>query len=559
MAPLTPAQIAKLKLTTDKDGKLRLGPFLVEDIVQKAADFKSATDSLHAFAKQAWPWVEGARPFVDNWHIGAICEHLEAVSLGQIKLLNINIPPRSSKSWSVSIAWPAWHWIKWPETRFGYASHDEKLAERDAVRAKMLIESRWYQQWWGKSFKINPLVNRQDKYANDKMGERIALGTKSKLTGEGADIWVLDDANDAQDAYSEAALEATQNWLDTVLSTRFNDPKNARFVNIQQRIHEKDATGHLQAKFGKDLVNLILPMEFEVRRRCVTVVLPSSAPERWQDPRQNEGEPLCEARWGVGEIEELKRSLRSEYAVAGQLQQRPAPAEGGMIKRAWFRLWKGPPPRFEFVLQSWDTALSEREESAYSACVTFGVFREDSGVPAALLLNCGRWRMEYPELRRLMQRMAENYLDDGTLSDEEKTMYGGRPDMTLIEHKASGISLIQDLMRAGVVGVNKFDPSKYGDKIGRVRAVSHLLENGRVWVPAQSPGYQYPTSYAALLIEQACLFPKAESRDLVDAMTQALLKLSASGWVVHSGDPRGEPDYRQVLRQAERAEYASPY
>lgn len=548
------------KLTTGKDGRLYIGPWPVDYIQKLAADAAAAEESLHAFLKQAWPLIEGARPFVDSWHIGAICEHLEAVSLGQIKLLNINVPPRSSKSTTVSVAWPVWHWAKWPETWWGFASHDEKLAERDAVKARALIDSKWYQWRFGDRYKINPKIDRQDKYANDKRGERIALGTASKLTGEGADIWVVDDGNDAQDAMSEQKLETTRDWLDIVLSTRFNDPKSARFVNIQQRIHEKDCTGHLQEKFGKDMVNLILPMEFETERRCVTVKLPSTGDKPWADPREEDGEPLCEARWGETEIEQLKRSLRSQYAIAGQLQQRPAPAEGGMIKRSWFKLWQhSEPPRFECVLQSWDTATSEKEEAAYSACTTWGVFRDSKNQPAALLLSMWRGQMEYPELREMVKRLAYDYLDD---DDEplERPNPANAPDIVLIESKSSGLSLIPDLMRAGIRGVQPFDPTRFGDKIGRVRGVTHLIQNGRVYLPTSGPNYQYPKPWAMEFVNQCMLFPKAESRDLVDTMTQALLRLSGSGWVVHTGDPRDEfEDYRRVQREAERYDYASPY
>lgn len=532
---------------------------MLREVQEALAERAAAERSLHEYFKQAWPQIEGARAFVDSWHIGAICEHLEAVSLGQIRMLSINVPPRSSKSSIVSVAWHTWHWTKWPETRFGYASHDEKLAERDAVKAKALIDSVWYQRRFGHIYKMNPKIDRQDKYANDKWGERIALGTGSKLTGEGADIWVVDDGNDAQDAMSDPKLQTTQDWLDQVLSTRFNDPKNARFVNIQQRLHERDATGHLQSKFGKDLVNLILPMEFEEARRCVTVVLPSSAPLPWTDPREEEGEPLCEARWGEAEIDQLKRSLRSQYAIAGQLQQRPAPAEGGMIKRSWFKLWQhAEAPKFECVIQSWDTATSEKEEAAYSACTTWGVFRDPKNMPAVLLLSMWRGRHEYPELREMVKRLAFDYLDD---DDEplERPNYLNAPDMILIESKSSGLSLIPDLMRAGIRGVQPFDPTRFGDKIGRVRAITHLIQNGRVYLPSSAPTFQHPKAWAEEYLNQCMLFPKAESRDLVDTMTQALLKLSASGWVTNTDDPQPEPDYYAQLRQAERMDYASPY
>lgn len=542
----------------EKDGKLYFKGLSVDEIHDRLEASAKSSKSLYYFAQQAWVEIEGARKFADGWYLEAIAEHVQAVAEGQIKRLLINQPPRSWKSGLLGVAFVPWLWINRPHERWVFASHDESLTTRDSLRCRSLILSKWYQLRWGSRFKLSEDMNRKDYFTNDKFGGRISLSTKGGVTGEGGEGLIVDDPNDASDQYSDKALEQVQLWWDTVMPTRLNDPKTARRIVCQQRISEKDLSGHIISRDEGEWVKLILPLEFEMRRRCFTVKLPSTGDQVWRDPRTKPGESLCKERWGVEEIAQIKKDLRSEYAIAGQLQQRPAPAAGGMIKKAWFQWWKSAePPKFEFIIQSWDTALSEREEAAYSACMTLGIFRDEKNMPNALLLSVWRGRVEYPELRDRVKRLAFDYLDDGPAPLIRRLER--RPDMILIEHKASGISLIQDLMRSGVPGLMKFDPTKHGDKVGRVRLITPLLENGRVWVPAQPPNYTFLRPWADEVVENCAMFPKAETRDIVDTLTQALLRLSISGWVHHSLDPVSSPDPNLIDRAAARFDGRSLY
>lgn len=500
---------------------------------QELLSRKKAEESFYEFVKQAWPYAVGNKPFIDGWHIGAICEHLEAVNRREIKNLLINIPPRCGKSNIVSVLWPAFSWIHEPIEQFLFASYAERLSSRDSRNCRLLIESNWYQARWGHLY--NLVEKNKLKFDNNLKGYRIATSVGGSATGEGGSVLVSDDANNAKDGESEAEKESTLDWWDSVWQTRLNNINTGVFVNIQQRLDARDVSGHILShdECG-DWVRLILPMEFEVSRRAKTIILPSTKGKVWQDPRKKEGEILWPGMFGDGGLERLKHNLKSEYRIAGQLQQRPSPASGGIIKKDYFSIWKRQStPDIEHTIQSWDTALEAGDKNAYSACTTWGIFYDHNNISNLILLSLWRGKVEYPELRQIAKSLYRDYRDDGNV---EISIDGNHvPDVVLVEAKVSGISLIQDLQRAGISAF-RFDPNKYGDKIQRVRLITHLLEAGRVWLPAKPPDFTQLRPFADLFCEECMVFPNGESRDLVDTMTQCLLRLNASGWLSHPSD-----------------------
>lgn len=502
---------------------------------------KNAQGSLHEFLKQAWPVMEPGYEFIDNWHLHALAEHLEAVHRGEIKALLVNVPPRSLKTDLISIAFVAWAWLDRPTEKFVVASYSEPLAEDASIKCRRLVQSRWFKTRWGDKVAIADDRTAKDYWGNTAGGERIITAVDATFTGRGGDCIILDDGNNPRNT-SDIVLDNTLHFWTHVVPTRFNDPKRGRIINVQQRVHERDVSGYILSNYPEDYVKFIIPMEFETARRCVTVPLPSTKGKPWRDPRTQEGELLMPKRWDAVGLAQLKKRLGSEYAIAGQLQQRPAPAEGGIIKRAWFQMWKQPePPECDVVILSIDTAMSEKKAAAYNAATTWGVFRDDRGIPSVILLSMWRERCEYPELRERIQRMSRNYLDD-----KKEPLKGGgskrQPDLILIEAKASGLSLIQDLMRAGVTAT-RFNPDKLGDKTNRVKLITPVLESGRVYVPGKPPDFSKPRDFADQMITQCIMFPAASSRDLVDTMTQALWRLHSTGWIYNAGDPAPQPHY----------------
>ena len=496
-----------------------------------------AQASFHEFAKQAWTQIEGpTTPFVDGWHIQAICEHLEACYRREIKNIIINIPPRCCKSSLIAVMFPAWVWLHGPEEKFLFASYAQSLSTRDSVKCRRLISSPWYQQRWGNLYSLVGDQNTKIRFENDKNGYRISTSTGGSSTGEGGSILVWDDANNAKDGESKVKREGTNDWYSQVWSTRLNDVSTGVNIGVAQRMHENDLSGFLMSSDDTNrIVKLILPMEFEGKRRSKTVILPSTNKQPWQDPRTKEGELLWPEKIGAKELVELKKGLATSYRIAGQLQQRPSPDSGGLIKKEWFRMWKKErPPAVSQVIQSWDTALEANELECYSACTTWGLFKDElTGANNLILLGLWRGRVQYPELRKMAIRLYKDYRDDGQIKiiPDEKHI----PDIVIVEAKASGASLVHDLSRAGI-NVFRFNPTRYGDKIQRVQLATYMIEGGRVWIPARPPDFIVPRRFGHTLIELCAIFPNSDSRDVVDTMTQAILRLRDSGYLTHTSD-----------------------
>lgn len=523
----------------------RSGAGLTEE--QKQERF-CCENSFLLFIEKAWPIIEGNAPFVYGWHVKAICEHLEALYKLDINRLIINIPPRLGKSNICSVLYCAWVWTKEPHLRFLYSSYAQVLSIRDSVKCRRLIQSNWYQKFWGNKFRLMGDVNTKLRFDNDKTGYRIASSVEGSNTGEGGHFEITDDPNNVLTSDSEVTRNSTNNWHDFVMSSRHAGIMSQfRRLVVQQRTHEMDVTGNILAKDDSRWVHLCLPMEYEEGRKSSTIVLRSSNNKIWEDPRTKEGELLWPAGVNQEELDLFKqKDFRNDsYRIAGQLQQRPSPAGGGILREEWFKPWKHRDlPEFEYVLQSWDTALAVSEKSCYSACTSWGVFKDRGGINNIMLLSVFRERVEYPDLRKMASRLANNYMD--VIIDDPLT---GKlpPNLILIEEKVSGYSLLQDLMRANLP-VMKFNPSKHGDKVGRCRVVSHLIENGLVWLPTAGPTFEYYNEDSQIFLHAAMTFPSAESNDIIDSMSQAFIRITSTGWIMNKEDPvfQSEPAWKTI-------------
>jgi len=473
--------------------------------------------SLKEFTKNSWQVIEPGRDFYDNWHIDAISEHLQAVVEGDIKRLIINIPPRHMKSISVAVALPAWTWTIQPEKKFLYASYAGSLSIRDSVKCRRLLDSRWYKEHFGETFKLTSDQNQKQRFENDKTGARIATSVDGALTGEGGDIIVIDDPHNVRESESSAVREGVLEWWDQAMQTRLNDPKTGAFIIIMQRVHENDLTGHILAnQLNDEWDHLCIPARYEIGHPT-----PPKSRLNFTDPRTQEGELLWPERIDDKTLENLERSLGS-YAAAGQLQQRPMPKGGGILKAEWWVPWEEAElPSIEYVLQSWDTAFSTKENSSYSARTTWGVFKKNGQVNA-LVLDMWYDRVTYPELRKIAQEAYYDY----------------EPDAVLIEKKASGQSLLQDLRMAGIP-VLEYSPDR--DKQARAHASSALLEDGRIYFP-------FDKKWAKDLIDICAAFPAGDNDDIVDTCTQAWLRLRKGWFVTHSEDYEDDefPEKRRI-------------
>ena len=290
---------------------------------------EKARRRLYEFVRQAWPVVEPDSRFRDGIHVGAICEHLQALTEGRLRHLIINVPPGHAKSLLSAVFWPAWVWISQPHTRWLFSSYREPLATRDSVRCRRLIESGWYQERWAERYQLSSDQNQKNCFENTRSGYRLVvpMGTG---TGERGDYVVVDDPHSVEQAESDAARQSAIEWWNGSMSTRLNDLATGHKLVIQQRLHEADLTGDLVQRGGYEL--LCLAAEYEPERACRTAI-------GWSDPRQEVGELLWPQKIRRENLEEQKVTLGS-YRYAGQYQQRPSPAEGGIFKRCWWRYWR---------------------------------------------------------------------------------------------------------------------------------------------------------------------------------------------------------------------------
>lgn len=469
-------------------------------------------EDLREFAKHAWHVLEPQTKLKWNWALDAICDHLMAVTRGEITHLLMNVPPGCMKSLLTGVIWPAWEWTAEERRHLRYlgTSHKQDLAIRDNMKCRRLIQSRWYQERW--PIRLTSDQNAKTKFENDKTGFREAMAFTS-MTGSRGDRVILDDPLSVDDGNSEASLLAAETTFREALPTRVNNEASA-IVVIMQRLHEKDTSGII-IDDKLDYVHLMLPMEFEPERRCRTSI-------GFVDPRTKLGELLFEDRFSATQVKRLKRTL-GEYATAGQLQQSPTPRGGGMFKTKHVMLWpaKRKLPDFEFVVQSYDTALTEKTASDPTACTVWGVFKLKNE-PRVMLLDAWDEKLNYPKLRKkVLGDWKAIY--GGTEGDDLHP--GRRADAILVEEKGSGISIIQDL-RAARLPALAYNPGK-ADKIARAQQVMPFYESDIVYVIESAAEPNTPISWARPFVKQLTTFGPGVTAhdDYVDTFTQALMLL----------------------------------
>lgn len=514
-----------------------LSPAILLDLVRRAKEQRAAEETFYAFVKQAWPVVEPGVEFVDNWHIKIICEHLQAITENELRFLLINIPPRHAKSTLVSVMWPCWEWIRSPQEKYLCASYSGILSTRDNLKARRLVQSPWYQERWSDHFHLSGDQNQKTRFENDHTGYRIASSVGGTATGEGGSRLLLDDPHGAQDAQSDAMRGAAIEWFDQVWSTRMNDPKRDAMVTIMQRLHEDDVSGRILELGGWE--HVCLPAEYEVpKKRSTTVIF-----KEGYDPRKQPGSLLWPERFGEQELKNLKAQL-GEYGTAGQLQQRPAPAGGGILKTKHFQLWPKDRelPVFDYIVQSYDGAYDDNSMSDNdpTACTVWGCFTW-KGEAGAMLLDAWDEHLGYPAFRK---KVLEDWKSPYGRREGRK---GRRADVVLMENKSAGISILQDLRDANIPAI-PYNPGK-NSKIMRAHAVAPVHELDCVYVLESSAEPGEFVQWARPFIEQVGKFPNATHDDYVDTYTQALHLLRDQGRFeqlpIHEEPPPEELPYRK--------------
>ncbi len=457
---------------------------------------------LAKFVQLGWHVVESS-PLVWGWHLDEICNHLEAVSRGELKRLVINVPPGMSKSLITSVFWPAWDWITKPQRKWMFSTFDADLARRDSLRCRELLTSDWFLPRWSDRVRVYDGEEKQRTmgvYYTTAQGLRFSTSVGGKATGWHSHIQVVDDPTKPQDVKdggdkAREALARTWAWWTGTMSSRKADPQDFARVIIMQRLHEEDLAGQCIA--SGDWTVLCLPMRFEAARACVT--------EWGGDRRTEEGELLNPARFDESAVAETEREMGSQVAAA-QLQQRPSPAKGLIFERSWLSKEWGELPSHPRLIQSWDCAFKDLATSDYVVGQVWANLGSEY-----FLVHQVRARMTFSETCQAIRDMTKMY---------------PKTSAKLVEDKANGTAVVDALLKE-IPGMLPVEPC--GGKVARANAVSPLFEAGNVYVPSLRDA-----PWVAGWREEMATFPMGRYDDAVDATTQAVNYLHAT--------PAGKPD-----------------
>ena len=498
---LSPEELEFLYNNIDKLNDHQLRALADElDATVGAETRESAQDDFMAFVRQVWP------NFIHGKHHEKMARAFEKVARGECKRLIINMPPRHTKSEFASYLLPAWFLGKFPQKKVIQTSHTAELAVGFGRKVRNLVDSDVYKN-------VFPGVGLQadskaaGRWATNAGGDYFAIGIGGAVTGKGADILIIDDPHSEQEA---ALAETNPEVYDKTYEWYTSGPRQrlqpgGSIIIVMTRWSKRDLTGRVvkaaAQRSGEEWEVIDFP-----------AILPSGA-------------PLWPEFWKLEELQALKNELPNGKWMAQYMQQ-PTSEVSAIVKREWWQIWEHEnPPMCEFTIQSWDTAFLKTERSDYCACTTWGVFYQENNVgvmvPHIILLNSFKERMEFPELK---QAALEHYKE-------------WEPDSLIVEAKASGAPLVFELRAMGIP-VQEYTPSKGSDKIARLNSVADIFASGRVWVPA--------TSWAEELVEEVASFPSGEHDDLVDSMTQALLRFRRGGFITLDSDEQDDaPEFRR--------------
>ena len=465
---------------------------------EKKIQNKAKSDFL-SFVKAVWP------EFVEGPHHRHIAEKFNKLATGELKRLIVNMPPRHTKSEFASYLLPSWMVGRNPKLKIIQATHTGELAIRFGRKAKNLIDSEEYAKIF--QTRLQEDSKAAGRWETAQGGEYFAAGVGGAITGRGADLLIIDDPHSEQDAMSEQALENAYEWYTSGPRQRLQP--GASIVLVMTRWSTKDLTAQL------------LKAQKEVKGDQWDVVEFPAILDHGPDKK----EPVWPQYWKLDELEKVQATLPVSKWNA-QWMQNPTSEEGAIIKREWWKKWKHDwIPNLHYVIQSYDTAFLKKETADFSAITTWGLFYPDIDSPLNLmLLDAVKDRFEFPELRR---KALEQY------------KYW-QPEMVIVEAKASGLPLTYELRKMDIPVIN-FTPSKGNDKHVRVNSCAPVFESGMVWAPQQK--------FAEEVIEECAAFPHGDHDDLVDSMTQAVMRFRQGGLIKHP------EDYEEEKKQPRNFDY----
>lgn len=442
--------------------------------------------------------------FIEGHHHRIFAEKLEQVAQGKIKRLIINMPPRHTKSEFASYLMPAWFLGRNPKLKIIQATHNTDLAVRFGRKVRDLIDDPEYQYIFPET-RLKEDNKGAGTWGTTAGAEYFAAGVGAAITGRGADLLIIDDPHSEQDALSESAFDNAYEWYTSGPRQRLQP--GGSIILVMTRWGKKDLTGRLLQAQSQD----VMSDQWDVIE--FPAILPS-------------GKAMWPEFWEKSALLSIKASLPVGKWSA-QWQQSPTSSESAIVKREWWKDWeKEKIPPVSYIVQSYDTAFSKKQSADYSAITTWGIFKpEDGGADHVVLLDARRGRWNFPELKEVAYEEHEYW----------------EPDMVLVEAKATGTPLIDELRLRGIPALG-FSPGKGTDKVSRMHMVAPLFEAGMVWAPMHE-------KFADEVIEEVASFPNGENDDFCDSMTLALMRFRQGGFISLKGEEEDEPEWRPRNRE----------
>jgi len=451
--------------------------FIPEELIKKELAKRNLEDSLLEYVKWSFKQKTG-KDFIVNHHHTVICEYLERVFNQEITRLIINIAPRYSKTELAVKCFIEWCLAKVPHSKFIHLSYSDMLALDNSSQIREDIKSDWYQSYW--SFDTKTDSDSKAKWYTTQGGGLYATGTAGSITGFGAGVTddsfggciVIDDPQKPSEAYSDEIRRKTNERLNNTILSRLNNPKKTPIIIIMQRLHEMDMTGYcLGGGTGEKWTHLSLPALDE------------------------NNSPLWPLKHDYNQLMAIKASDNKTFS--GQYMQSPAPAEGALFKRSWFKFYRELPANMHQTVMAWDFAVKEKDTSDYTVGMVMGRVGSEKYV-----LDMVRDRMSFPSACQAVVALSAKWKN---------------AHKKIVEDKANG-SPIVDTLKKSISGLVLVTPTK--DKVFRANAVSPDVEAGNVYLPDPSIA-----PWVNDFINELCSFPYAPHDDIVDAFAYALMEL----------------------------------
>ena len=464
---------------------------------------KLCQDNFLYFVKQVWPdFICRIDKDPNKWgHHQHIATEFTRIAKNKKGRLIVNMPPRHTKSEFASVYYPAWMIGKFPKMKLMQVSHNAELSARFGAKVRNLIDSPEYKEIFG-DVRLREDSKAKGRWETNHGGEYFAAGVGGSITGRGADLLIIDDPHTEQDSLSDSAMERTYDWYTSGPRQRLQP--GGSIVLVMTRWAQDDLTGKLIKAQTE-------PKADKWEHISFPAIIEDEANSR----------PVWPEYWSLDELEKVKASL-SIRNWSAQYMQNPTSEEGAILKRDWWMPWESKMPALKHVIQSYDTAFSKKETADYSAITTWGVFTPaDGAADALMLIDAIRGKFDFPELKAVALEQYKYW----------------EPETIIIEAKASGQPLIQELRRMGIPVVD-FVPTKGKDKFARVNACAPVFESQQVYFPKDE-------KFAEEVIEECAAFPHGEHDDYVDSTTQAVLRYRQGYYVSIYSDEEEIDRYKQ--------------